>query len=74
MNLEHELAKIEANQDMPLLLRSLDRAEIDSLVADGSITPPELIPVLRCRSRISMPTLYGASSFGLRLSSRRIGC
>ena len=71
MNLPHKLEKIAANQDQELPARSLTREEIDALVANGKITPLELIPFERCRRRESVPE-FKRNTFGLILSSKRV--
>lgn len=63
MNLAHELAKIAANRLESDPARSLNKDEIEQLVATGAITPPELIPGERCYSRVSVPESRPRSSY-----------
>ena len=73
MNISYELAKIKANNPDKLQSRSLPKHEIEQLMAEGKITPPEQIPERSMGPRVSFPDRLNATTFGLRLMSRRIG-
>ena len=71
MNLTHELAKINSN--FADIGRSLSREEIDQLLANNQITLPERIKEHSMGPRVSFPDRLNATTFGLRLMSKRIG-
>lgn len=73
MNIAHELAKIKASSPDPLPARSLSRGEIERLQAEGKITPCKQIRERSMGPRVSFPDRLNATTFGLRLSGKRIG-
>ena len=73
MNISRELAKIKANNPDPLNARSLSREEIDALMHQGAITLPERIRERSMGPRVSFPDRLNATTFGLKLWSKRIG-
>lgn len=73
MILSDELGKINPPQFVSAGVKTLSREEIEQLQESGFITPLEQIRERSMGPRVSFPDRLNATTFGLRLTSKRVG-